>query len=56
MKTITKTIRQLGNSSGIIIDKIMEFQSGISVGDTVEIKCSKDRIVLKKITPTLKEN
>lgn len=49
METVKKSVRKLGNSNGIIIDRAMESQSDIHLGDTVEVNCTKNKITLKKI-------
>ena len=50
METIIKDIRKLGNSNGIIIDRLMEKESDIHLGDKVEVNCTKNKITLKKLT------
>lgn len=48
METIEKKITKSGNSGCLVVDSYMTFGSGIKIGDTVEIKCQKDKIIIKK--------
>ena len=48
MEVIEKKIVRLGNSSGIIIDTRMSFGSNIKLGDTVTIKCQKNKLIITK--------
>lgn len=48
-----KQIRKLGNSTGIIVDRVMQEISNIRLGDNVEIKCSKNKIILTKVQNTI---
>lgn len=43
-----KKITNIGNCAGLIIDKTIKEISKIQMGDMVEIKCSKNKIVITK--------
>lgn len=43
-----KEIKSMGGSGYLLIDKVMSILSDIKVGDKVEIKCSKNKIILIK--------
>lgn len=47
---MNKEIKAMGGSAFIIIDKTMSILSNIKVGDNVEVKCSKNKIILIKKT------
>lgn len=47
-KPITKTFTKVGNSFGVVIDKIVFFESEILPTDKISITCSKNRITIKK--------
>lgn len=49
MEVLKKKVVKLGNSGGIVVDSYMTFGSGIKIGDTVEIKCQKNKLVITKI-------
>lgn len=44
----TRTIVRVGNSVGIVLDKFMLHDAGLTTGDKLEYKCTKNKIVLKK--------
>lgn len=44
-----KKITNIGSCAGFILDKTIKEISKIDMGDMVEIKCSKNKIVLTKI-------
>lgn len=44
----TRKVVRFGNSAGILLDKFMLYDSGIFVGDILEYKCTKHKIVFKK--------
>jgi antitoxin component of MazEF toxin-antitoxin module len=52
MDTVEKQVIKMGNSAGIYLPIKVLFASGISVGDKVELKCSKGKITLIKINET----
>ena len=43
-----KEIKSMGGSAYILIDKAMTILSEIKIGDKVEVKCSKNKIILIK--------
>ena len=43
-----KKIKSMGGSGYILIDKVMSILSNIKVGDDVEIKCNKNKIIIIK--------
>lgn len=43
-----KKIKSMGGSAYILVDKVMSAISGLNIGDEVEIKCSKDKIVITR--------
>lgn len=43
-----KEVKAMGGSAFILIDKVMTILSDIKIGDIVEIKCSKNKIILIK--------
>ena len=43
-----KKITNIGNCAGLILDKTIKEISKIEMGDMVEIKCSKNKIVITK--------
>lgn len=45
---IYKKIRQIGNGSGVLLDSKLLFKAELQVGDEVECKCSKNKIILTK--------
>ena len=49
MKKIYKNINRIGNSAGVMLDKVCLFASELNVGDKVEVKCSKKKITLIKV-------
>ena len=48
METLEKKVNKYGNSGHIIFDTYMSFGSGIRIGDTVLIKCAKDKVIITK--------
>ena len=56
MKPIKKNFTKLGNSVGVVVDKILLTESGISENDEIELTCGKDRVTIKKTKPIKKEN
>lgn len=48
MEILEKKIKKSGNSGHIIFDSYMSFGSGIKIGDTVLVKCAKDKIIITK--------
>ena len=48
MENLEKKVVKLGNSGGIVVDSYMTFGSGIKIGDTVSIKCQKNKIIITK--------
>lgn len=42
-------VRRLGNSSGVIIPKSLLEETGIAVGDAVDMTCEEGRIVLNPL-------
>ena len=49
MDTVEKQVIKMGNSAGIYLPSKVLFASGVSVGDKVELKCSKGKITLIKV-------
>ena len=45
----TRNIVRVGNSVGIVLDKFMLHDAGLKIGDKLEYKCTKGKIVLKKV-------
>ena len=43
-----RTIVRVGNSVGVVLDKFMLHDSEFKLGDELEYKCTKGKIVLKK--------
>lgn len=43
-----KEVVKLGNSIGITFNKAMQYLTEFKVGDTLEIKCSKGKLILTK--------
>ena len=50
MAEISKDIIKFGNSIGITIDSKISFASGIKLGDTVNVKCLPNKIIITKAT------
>ena len=48
MSNETKTIRRVGNGTGILLDNDILSKSKLKLGDKLEYKCSKNKIVFKK--------
>ena len=48
MKPIKKKFTNLGNSKGIVIDKVLLIESDLENVQEVELVCSKDRITIRK--------
>lgn len=48
MEVLEKKVNKFGNSGHIVFDTYMSFGSGIKIGDTVLIKCAKDKIIITK--------
>lgn len=48
MKKIERRIIKVGSSAGIIINNVMLQTTELELGDVVEAKCSKNRVVLQK--------
>lgn len=46
---ITKKVREIGNGVGVLLDAKILYKADIKVGDFVEVKCSKNRVMLKKM-------
>ena len=46
---MVKKITNIGSCAGLILDKTIKEISKIEMGDMVEIKCSKNKIVIIKI-------
>ena len=46
--TNTKKIRKVGNSSGVLLDSKILYKSELQIGDELEVKCSKNKIILTK--------
>lgn len=44
----TKTIRRVGSGTGILLDNKILFKSELKLGDELEYKCSKNKIVFRK--------
>jgi antitoxin component of MazEF toxin-antitoxin module len=44
-----KKIIKFGNSIGITFDRVIQEITGIRKNDCLEVKCSKDKLVVKKI-------
>lgn len=53
MKPIKKRFTNLGNSRGIVIDKILLKESDIDENEEVELVCGKNKITIRK---PIKEN
>ena len=45
---ITKKIRKVGNGTGILLDAKLLFKAELQIGDELEVKCSKNKIVFVK--------
>lgn len=45
---IIKKIRKVGNGLGVLLDSKQLYKADIQLGDQVECKCSKNKIVLTK--------
>lgn len=43
-----KKIVKFGNSIGVTIDKPMQFATGFKDGDTIEVVCTQNKIVITK--------
>lgn len=48
MKPIKKNFTKLGNSVGVVVDKILLNESGIKETDDIELTCGKDRVTIRK--------
>ena len=49
MEVLEKKVVKLGNSGGIVVDSYMTFGSGIKIGDTISIKCQKNKLIITKV-------
>ena len=49
MDTVEKQVIKMGSSAGIYLPSKVLFASGISVGNKVELKCSKGKITIIKV-------
>lgn len=45
---ITKKIRKVGNGTGVLLDAKLLFKAELQIGDELEVKCSKNKIVFVK--------
>jgi antitoxin component of MazEF toxin-antitoxin module len=45
---MAKKIKSMGGSAYILVDKVMSAISGLRIGDDLDIKCSKGKIVITK--------
>jgi antitoxin component of MazEF toxin-antitoxin module len=45
---IIKKIIRVGNGTGVLIDAKMLYKSDLRIGDQLEVKCSKNKIILTK--------
>ena len=48
MKPIKKNFTKLGNSVGVVVDKILLNESGLKETDDIELTCGKDRVTIRK--------
>ena len=48
MKPIKKKFTNLGNSKGVVLDKVLLTESELDNVQEVELVCSKDRITIRK--------
>lgn len=48
MKPIKKNFTKLGNSVGVVVDRILLKESGLKETDDIELICGKDRVTIKK--------
>ena len=48
MKPIKKKFTNLGNSKGIVLDKIMLNESNLDKLEEIEVECRKDKIIITK--------
>lgn len=48
---MTRQITPRGNSYALTIDRVMQEISGIRPNEVVNVKCSKNKIVISKIKP-----
>ena len=48
MKPIKKKFTNLGNSKGIVLDKVLLTESELDNVQEVELVCGKDRITIRK--------
>lgn len=46
--TNIKTIRKVGNSCGVLLDTKILYKSELQIGDELEVKCSKNKIIFTK--------
>ena len=49
MDTVEKQVIKMGSSAGIYLPSKVLFASGIKVGDTLQVKYSKEKITLIKV-------
>ena len=49
---MAKKIKSMGGSAYILVDKVMSAISGFKIGDDLDIKCSKGKIVITKAEET----
>ena len=45
---MAKKIKSMGGSAYILVDKVMSAISGLKIGDELDIKCTKGKIVITK--------
>jgi antitoxin component of MazEF toxin-antitoxin module len=48
MKPIKKNFTNLGNSVGVVVDRILLRESGLKETDDIELTCGKDRVTIRK--------
>ena len=48
MKTIEKKITKFGTGAHIVVDNCMLFGSELEIGDKINIRCSKNKIIITK--------
>lgn len=46
---IIKKLIKVGNGTGVLLDRFIQLNSGIHLGDRVRIFVEKDTIILKKV-------
>lgn len=45
---INKKIRKIGNGAGVLLDAKTLFKAELQIGDELDCKCSKNKIILTK--------